>query len=123
MQLNNSQIQLMKRVRELVQDGFGTNAFICLSIDRAAEEFGDPKLDLIEAIKQAIFPHHTFDCWFAQQTGIFVDGCDFDDGLEAAAASSRFEMVEIPFQKDFRELTKKARLAWLDRIIETGEIN
>ncbi|QRE00451.1 hypothetical protein [Burkholderia phage BCSR52] len=123
MKLSKYQIQLMKRVRELVEFGRRFNAFICLSIAQAAEEFGEPKQDLIEAIEQAIFPHHTFDCWFTQQSGIFVEGCDFDDGLEAAAASSRFDMVEHPMQGEFRELTKQARLAWLDRIIETGEIN
>lgn len=126
--LDEKSRELLLGVRDRIESG--KSQFICIALDDEARhlngegELGLPysrcaaelKCEIAESLSQC----YTLDSWLFSQTGYCPDDLSED---------SRENWSEIAY-KGWSEVSRKqflnwcalARMAWIDRILETGEI-
>jgi len=125
---NETQISLLKEARSLISSE--QERFICCAINTVVQS-GSVQLtydmryadgfSLKEQIDFGIDGRSCLELWLFAETGIYP--CDLKP--EATASWENYAKVGwlIPMKRlEFNELLKIARLAWIDRALETGSL-
>lgn len=121
--LNELEMALIKGVREMYDDGW--DSFICIAMDKVALNLPEwPKEKVVEAsnilqrkIERAINGHYTFHYFFYEETGLRVE----EKRLRWDGITPKKPVVTIS-EELWDNYILQARMAWLDKIIETGKL-
>lgn len=129
MRLNEEQMEILRRVRAHFE--ISRVDFICIAIGVFGHSMVDITLsgrarekeilrmrkvtDALEAeIQGALDGHSTMDAWLRVETGF---DCEMKLGDTQPKKEVKFISTAL-----FRQYMAMARMAWLDKILETGEI-
>lgn len=105
----------------------GTERFICCAINSAVQTIGEASYEvrmlacrgLKEQIEFGIDEYSCLELWLFSETGIYPE--DLQDTARDIWKTYAFAGWNTPLSRDaFNNLCRMARLAWIDRALETG---
>ncbi len=125
--LNDVQIGLLKEARKRIEDGKDT--FICCALTSSVQVVRDVHYHdryeqcqlLTSEIETGINGKSCMELWLFSETGVYPDY------LDARAYASWSEYATVGWKTPMtgsahREMCRMARLAWIDRALETGKL-
>lgn len=121
MLLNNYARILLAKARRLIQSG--EERFICVAIDDINKSGVQEHMIATElkcAIELAIEGRYAFECYLYEKYGIRPERIQGEDGWDKMDTSAT-EITYFPAEK-FCNFACEARLAWIDRMLETHEV-
>lgn len=126
--LNELEIEMLTKAREILVEG--KEKFICAAVQlvslKMLQEFPDDKekrqllVDTQTGLRQKIegsLDFYTVALWLYCETGIRSD----DNYFIWQEFETRFKPTLLP-RRRYDELVQMCRIAWVDRILETGDI-
>lgn len=117
--LTETEIDILRHLRD--DDQFEREDFLCIMVgcvvNQYKEKFSEGDKNQLQAkIVRALDGMSTFEYWIFKETGIRADTSDRWDKIV-----TRRKSLVIPY-KDWGNICSLGRRAWVDRMIETGEI-
>jgi hypothetical protein len=121
--MNDIERNLLKDARAVIDSG--KEQFVCCAITKAYSDWGNPAehtqiaWNLRNRVQATLARTNVFEEWLYMQTGIRPERYQPSDSWDHLGVS--LENVYVS-REVFRELCRMGRLAWIDRMLETGEI-
>lgn len=122
--MNDIERKLLQDARAIIDSG--KEQFVCCAITQAYRNWGNPTdehtqiaWNLRNRIQTTLTRTSVFEEWLYMQTGIRPERYEASDAWDHLGVS--LENIYIT-RAAFNELCRMGRLAWIDRMLETGEI-
>lgn len=129
--LTEKAVELLRGAQNRIKSG--KSQFLCIALSDEADHlngyddmasymtpYTGTLISLRSAIEEAILGCYTFDSWLFSQTGFYPD--DISENAREIWSRVAYNGWHSVPRKKFLNWCTLARMAWVDRILETGEI-